>query len=91
MVTVRLRWSRGIQYYSQAKWRGTWKLDGGVVANQASHFIDLFQWLFGMPKKVFSKIKQMQNIKKEVEDTALAIFEYENNKKLGLDRGNKFN
>ncbi len=84
MVTVRLRWSRGIQYYSQAKWRGTWKLDGGVVANQASHFIDLFQWLFGMPKKVFSKIKQMQDIKKEVEDTALAIFEYENNKKLGL-------
>ena len=84
LVTVRLRWSRGEDYYSQSKWRGTWKLDGGVVANQSSHFIDLFQWLFGMPKKVFSRIRQMQNIKKEVEDTALAIFEYNQKNKLGL-------
>ena len=84
MITVRLRWSRGMKYYSQSKWRGTWKLDGGVVANQSAHFIDLFQWLFGMPKKVFSKIRQMQKIKKEVEDTALAIFEYNEKNKLGL-------
>ena len=84
LATVRLRWSRGKEYYSQAKWRGTWKLDGGVIANQSSHFIDLFQWLFGMPKKVFSKIKQMQKISKQVEDTALAIFEYNEKNKLGL-------
>ncbi len=84
MITVRLRWSRDLKYYSQSKWRGTWKLDGGVVANQSAHFIDLFQWLFGMPKKVFSKIRQMQKIKKEVEDTALAIFEYNEKNKLGL-------
>lgn len=84
MITARLRWSRGIEYYKQSKWRGTWKLDGGVVANQSAHFIDLFQWLFGMPKKVFSKIRQMQKIKKEVEDTALAIFTYNEKNKLGL-------
>jgi len=84
LATVRLRWSRDKKYYSQAKWRGTWKQDGGVVANQSAHFIDLFQWLFGMPKKVFSKIKQMQKINKEVEDTALAIFEYNEKNKLGL-------
>ena len=84
LATVRLRWSRGKEYYSQAKWRGTWKLDGGVIANQSSHFIDLFQWLFGMPKKVFSKTRQMQKINKEVEDTALAIFEYDKKNKLGL-------
>ena len=83
LITVRLRWCRGKEYYSQARWRGTWKQDGGVIANQSSHFIDLFQWLFGMPNKVFSKIRQMQNINKEVEDTALAIFEYKN-KRLGL-------
>ena len=84
LATVRLRWSRGKEYYSQAKWRGTWKQDGGVIANQSSHFLDLFQWLFGMPKKVFSKIKQMQKINKQVEDTALAIFEYSEKDKLGL-------
>tara|TARA_B100001250_G_scaffold254617_1_gene219050 strand:+ start:637 stop:1701 length:1065 start_codon:yes stop_codon:yes gene_type:complete len=84
LATVRLRWSRGADYYSQAKWRGTWNLDGGVIANQSSHFIDLFQWLFGMPTKVFSRVKQMQKIKKEVEDTSLSIFEYKEKKKLGL-------
>ena len=84
LATVRLRWSRGKEYYSQAKWRGTWKHDGGVIANQSSHFIDLFQWIFGMPRKVFSKIKQMQKINKQVEDTALAIFEYNEKNKLGL-------
>ena len=84
LATVRLRWSRGKEYYSQAKWRGTWKQDGGVIANQSSHFIDLFQWIFGMPRKVFSKIKQMQKINKQVEDTALAIFEYNEKNKLGL-------
>ncbi len=84
LATVRLRWSRGASYYSQSKWRGTWELDGGVIANQSSHFIDLFQWLFGMPDKVFARIKQMQSIKKEVEDTSLAIFEYKNKKKLGM-------
>lgn len=84
LATVRLRWSRGINYYAQSKWRGTYELDGGVVANQSSHFIDLFQWLFGMPDKVFARIKQMQKLKKEVEDTALALFEYNQKKKLGF-------
>ncbi len=84
LATIRLRWSRGSSYYSQSRWRGTWKLDGGVVANQSSHFIDLFQWIFGMPKTVFSRIRQMQKINKEVEDTALAIFEYKEKKKLGM-------
>lgn len=84
LATVRLRWSRGKEYYAQSKWRGTWKLDGGVIANQSSHFIDLYQWLFGMPDRVFSRIRQMQKINKEVEDTALSILEYKKSKKLGL-------
>ena len=37
-----------------------------------------------MPDKVFARIKQMQSIKKEVEDTSLAIFEFKNKKKLGM-------
>ena len=61
LATVRLRWSRDKSYYSQAKWRGTWKLDGGVIANQSSHFIDLFIWLFGMPTKVYSRIKECRD------------------------------
>ena len=41
LTTIRLRWSRGAKYYNQAKWRGTWKYDGGVIANQCAHHIDL--------------------------------------------------
>ncbi|MHA2061357.1 MAG: Gfo/Idh/MocA family protein, partial [Candidatus Sifarchaeia archaeon] len=38
---VRVRWTRTQAYYNQDKWRGTWAMDGGVLANQASHHIDL--------------------------------------------------
>ena len=84
MITVRLRWSRGIEYYKQSKWRGTWKLDGGVVANQSAHFIDLLQWLFGMPKKVFSKIRQLQKIRKK--KLKILLWQYLNiMRKINLD------
>ena len=42
--TVRVRWCRRQDYYDQDSWRGTWKQDGGVFANQASHHVDLLQW-----------------------------------------------
>jgi predicted dehydrogenase len=42
--TVRVRWCRQQGYYDQDAWRGTWKDDGGVFANQASHHVDLLQW-----------------------------------------------
>jgi UDP-N-acetyl-2-amino-2-deoxyglucuronate dehydrogenase len=34
-------------YYDQGKWRGTWELDGGAFMNQASHYVDLLEWLIG--------------------------------------------
>ena len=43
--TVRVRWCRDQNYYDQDHWRGTWLLDGGVLTNQASHHIDLLQWM----------------------------------------------
>jgi len=43
--TARILWSRNQAYYNQAKWRGTWKLDGGCLMNQCIHNIDLLQWM----------------------------------------------
>ena len=41
-------------YYDSAPWRGTWSAEGGgALLNQGIHFLDLFQWLAGMPKVVF--------------------------------------
>src|SRR5690606_2960985 len=45
MGTVRVRWCRTQEYYDQDQWRGTWAYDGGVIANQASHHIDLLTYM----------------------------------------------
>jgi UDP-N-acetyl-2-amino-2-deoxyglucuronate dehydrogenase len=75
--SVRLRWSRDQSYYSQASWRGTWALDGGVFANQTYHFIDLLQWLMGDVQSVFAKgATRRANI--ETEDTGVIIFQFGN-------------
>ena len=50
LVTINVFWHRNQKYYDQAKWRGI-KLDGGALMNQASHYVDLFTWLFGSVKR----------------------------------------
>jgi UDP-N-acetyl-2-amino-2-deoxyglucuronate dehydrogenase len=77
MGSVRVRWSRTQEYYDQDAWRGTWAMDGGVFANQASHHIDLLEWMLGTPVSVFARsATQLVNI--ETEDTGLAIITFEN-------------
>jgi len=77
MGTVRVRWSRTQQYYDQDAWRGTWAMDGGVFANQASHHVDLLEWMLGKPVSVFAKgATQLVNI--ETEDTGVAVITFEN-------------
>lgn len=75
MGTVRIRWARHQSYYDQDAWRGTWKLDGGVLTNQASHHIDLLQWLLGPVDSVKAYVAtRLANI--EVEDTAAAVLKF---------------
>lgn len=45
--TAHIRWNRGVEYYTQAPWRGTWEQDGGALMNQCIHNIDLLRWLMG--------------------------------------------
>jgi UDP-N-acetyl-2-amino-2-deoxyglucuronate dehydrogenase len=48
LVTLNVFWTRPQkEYYDQAKWRGTWEWDGGAFMNQASHYVDLLEWLIG--------------------------------------------
>jgi UDP-N-acetyl-2-amino-2-deoxyglucuronate dehydrogenase len=73
--TVRVRWCRPQSYYDAAKWRGTWAHDGGVLSNQASHHIDLLEWMMG-PVESVSAMSSKALAKIEAEDTAAAILRF---------------
>jgi UDP-N-acetyl-2-amino-2-deoxyglucuronate dehydrogenase len=47
MVVINVFWSRPQSYYDMDDWRGTWEFDGGALMNQASHYVDLLDWLIG--------------------------------------------
>jgi predicted dehydrogenase len=77
MGTVRVRWKRDQAYYDQDSWRGTWAMDGGVFANQASHHIDLLEWCMGSAATVYAKINTAL-VDIESEDTGVAIITFKN-------------
>lgn len=73
--TVRVRWCRRQEYYDQDAWRGTWALDGGVLTNQASHHIDLLEWIMGEVQSVFAKATTAL-VDIETEDTAVVVLKF---------------
>ena len=80
--TVRVRWRRDQSYYDQAAWRGTWAYDGGVLTNQASHHLDMLEWMLGEVESVFAmSATALVNI--EAEDTAVVTLRFQNGA-LGL-------
>lgn len=77
MGTVRVRWCRTQAYYDQAAWRGTWALDGGVLANQASHHVDMLEWMMGDVNSVFA-MSRTALVDIEAEDTAVVVLRFKN-------------
>jgi len=69
MVHINVFWTRPQEYYDQAKWRGTWEFDGGAFMNQASHYVDLLDWLIGPIDKIQAMMTTTRDI--EVEDTGV--------------------
>jgi UDP-N-acetyl-2-amino-2-deoxyglucuronate dehydrogenase len=77
MVTVNVFWSRPQAYYDSAPWRGTWEFDGGAFMNQASHYVDLLDWIVGPVESVVAYTGTLaRNI--EVEDTGVAALRWRN-------------
>lgn len=79
LVWIVTNWYRTQAYYNSGSWRATWNGEGGgVLLNQAPHNLDLWQWIFGMPKKVraFCQFGKYHNI--DVEDDVTIYGEYEN-------------
>lgn len=70
MVNINVFWSRPQEYYDSASWRGTWEFDGGAFMNQASHYVDLLDWLIGPIESIQAYTGTLaRNI--EVEDTGV--------------------
>jgi len=77
--TARILWNRNKEYYNQAKWRGTWELDGGCLMNQCTHNIDLLQWMIGSEvDTVFGKTANFLHPYIETEDYGSIIIRFKN-------------
>ena len=75
MVAVNVFWCRPEEYYKSDEWRGTWEFDGGAFMNQASHYVDLLDWLIGPVESVQAYTGTLaRDI--EVEDTGTAIMRW---------------
>ncbi|HEX2549724.1 MAG TPA: Gfo/Idh/MocA family oxidoreductase, partial [Gammaproteobacteria bacterium] len=70
LVNFNIFWTRPQSYYNQSKWRGTWEFDGGAFMNQASHYVDLVDWLIGPVQSVQAMMSTLAtNI--QTEDTGV--------------------
>jgi len=77
LANTTVRWNRPQEYYDSAPWRGTWEFDGGAFMNQASHYVDLIQWLVGPVESVIAKTAT-QARKIEAEDSGVAVLKFRN-------------
>lgn len=77
LVHLNVFWTRPQSYYDQGNgWRGTWEFDGGAFMNQASHYVDLLDWLIGPVEKVQAMMSTTRDI--EVEDTGVLNVKWRN-------------
>lgn len=78
-VWIITKWYRKQSYYDSGAWRATWAGEGGgVLLNQAPHNLDLWQWICGMPQKIYARCDVGKYHDIEVEDDATVLATYEN-------------
>ena len=77
LVTINVFWQRPQEYYDQSKWRGTKNLDGGALMNQASHYVDLIDWLIG-PVETINATTATIARDIQMEDTAVLNLKWRN-------------
>ena len=77
--TAHIRWARDYEYYSRAKWRGTWEQDGGALMNQCIHNIDLLRWMMGDEIDcVVGMTDRLKHNYIEAEDLGIALIRFKN-------------
>ena len=77
LVVANVPWYRSTDYYRAASWRGSAKLDGGgCLMNQGIHYVDMLNWIFGLPSEVSLKSSKVEHRQIECEDTASLMMRF---------------
>lgn len=72
-------WYRCQAYHDSSEWRSCWRGEGGgTLINQNPHQLDLWQWVFGMPDRIYARASFGKYRDIEVEDEVVAMMEYDN-------------
>lgn len=70
-------WYRSQYYYNMGGWRASWSGEGGgTLINQCVHQLDIWQWIVGMPDKIYAVCKTVgRDITTENDVTAIMSYE----------------
>lgn len=80
IMLVNTRYFRTAHYHASGSWRSSWNGEGGgALINQGQHILDIWQWLFGMPEKLYADIPFGKYNEFKVEDEATVQMRYSNN------------
>lgn len=79
MARASVKWYRSQEYYRQAPWRGSLRLDGGgALINQSIHTVDLLLWMAGPVASVHAFKATLTHEGIEGEDNLVASIQFEN-------------
>lgn len=76
-------WTRPQEYFDESSWKGSPDLDGGSLLTQSIHYIDVMQYILGMPTAAYGTLDTVK-LKIKTEDTALVILEYSSKLKANI-------
>ena len=78
---INSRYLRTSYYHKSGSWRSSFAGEGGgALINQGQHILDMYQYLFGMPQKLFAAIPFGKYNDFIVDDEATIVMEYDNGK-----------
>ena len=78
-VWVCNNWYRSPAYHRSASWRSSWRTEcGGLMINQNPHYVDMWNWLFGLPGRVYADMEFGRYNNFLVDDAVDIQFTYEN-------------
>lgn len=79
MATAAVKLYRTDAYYTDSSWHGRIAGEGGgVLINQAVHYLDMLIWMFGKPVEVFGMTQRSRDVL-ETEDVGVAIIRFPDN------------